>query len=358
LEGVWGLTSRFIDSAKVYVKAGDGGRGCVAFRREKFVPFGGPAGGDGGDGGNVIFRVDTNLNTLLDFRYRPRLEARNGRPGEGDKRSGKKGQDLIVRVPPGTVLYDAETGKIIEDLAIEGQEVVAARGGKGGRGNARFASSVDRAPRKFEEGTPGEERSLQLELKSIADVGLVGFPNAGKSTLLRAISNATPEVAPYPFTTLTPHLGVVDGNGEEFIVADIPGLIEGASEGKGLGREFLRHIERTRVLLYVVEIGVGSFQEVQTPVEDFLIVRREVLSYSDEMKQKDSIVAINKIDLAESKESLLEIKRQIEEISGKQVFLISADEKTGLNDLILGISNVLAAKKRISGKEREYKGKL
>ncbi len=346
MEGVFGLASRFIDRVKVYVKAGDGGRGCVAFRREKYVPFGGPAGGDGGDGGSVIFKVDTNLNTLLDFRYRPHLTAPNGRPGEGDKRAGKKGQDLIVRVPPGTVLYDAETLDAIDDLVREGQEAVVARGGKGGRGNARFASSVNRAPRKFEDGIPGEERWVQLELKSIADVGLVGFPNAGKSTLLRAISNATPEVAPYPFTTLTPHLGVVEHNNFRFVVADIPGLIEGASEGKGLGHEFLRHIERTAVLLYVVEAKCEGAQSIQAAVEDFLTVRREVLSYSHEMKNKECLVAINKIDLVESPDDLSEIKRQIEEVSRKPVFLISANNKTGLNGLISGLYDVLAAKKK------------
>lgn len=336
------LSARFIDRAKIYVKAGDGGKGCVAFRREKFVPFGGPAGGDGGNGGNVVFRVDPNINTLLDFRHRPHLIAQNGRPGEGSNRSGKKGRDLVISVPPGTVLFDAETGEMIADLTEIGQEVVVARGGKGGKGNARFATSVNQAPRKFEEGKPGEERWIQLELKSIADVGLVGFPNAGKSTLLRAISKATPEVAPYPFTTLTPHLGVVDQDACRFVVADIPGLIEGASEGKGLGHEFLRHIERTQVLLYVVD-GANGYQSA---IDDFTTVQREVLQYSEGMKRKESVVAINKTDLVASVEELMQIKKHLEEISQKPVFLISAQQKTGIKPLISELCHILAAGKK------------
>lgn len=342
----YGLASRFIDRAKVYVRAGDGGHGCVAFRREKYVPFGGPAGGDGGDGGNVIFKVSSDLNTLIDFKYRPHLRAAKGGHGQGDRRTGKKGEDLVVKVPPGIVLYDADTGELIADLVHEGQEAVAAKGGKGGRGNARFATAKNRAPRRFEEGSPGEERAIRLELKSIADVGLVGLPNAGKSTLLRAISRARPEVASYPFTTLTPHLGVVeaDDEGERFVVADIPGLIEGASQGKGLGFEFLRHIERTAVLLYVVDGSTLSQSETAGgPIGDFVAVRREVLAYSEQMKQKQSLVAINKIDLVDSNEALLELKAQMERVAGKPVYLISAAGKTGLDSLIQGIRDVLAA---------------
>ncbi|HOB30355.1 MAG: GTPase ObgE [Bacillota bacterium] len=340
------MGSRFVDRVKVHVKAGDGGRGCVAFRREKYVPYGGPAGGDGGAGGDVIFRVDANLNTLYDLRYRPHLIAKNGRPGEGSNRYGKRGQDLIVRVPPGTLLRDVETGEIIADLTEIGQEVVVARGGKGGRGNARFATSVNRAPRRFEEGKPGEERWIQLELKSIADVGLVGLPNAGKSTFLRAISEATPEVAPYAFTTLKPYLGVVDGDTWRFVVADIPGLIEGASEGKGLGHEFLRHIERTSVLLYVLEIRPDDPQGLYSVIDDFLTVQREVLQYSEEMKEKESVIAINKIDLVDSYEELLEVKEQLEEISQKPVFLISAQEGTGIEPLISELHSILRTTKK------------
>lgn len=339
------MASRFIDRAKVYVRAGDGGRGCVAFRREKYVPFGGPAGGDGGDGGDVVFKVSADLNTLIDFKYRPHLRAANGGHGKGDKRAGKRGEDLIVKVPPGTVMYDADTGEMITDLIHDGQEVVVAKGGKGGRGNARFATAKNRAPRKFEEGSPGQERTIQLELKSIADVGLVGLPNAGKSTLLRAVSRARPEVAPYPFTTLTPHLGVAEvGEGERFVVADIPGLIEGASEGRGSGFEFLRHIERTAVLLYVVDGSTGGQAGPGGgPVADFVAVRREVLAYSEQMKQKQSLVAINKIDLVDSAEALQELRAEMERIAGKPVYLISAAQMVGLDDLIQGIRHALAA---------------
>ncbi len=340
------MTSRFVDSVKVYVKAGDGGRGCVAFRREKFVPFGGPAGGDGGNGGDVILEVSTDLNTLLDFKYRPHLKAQNGRQGGGDKRTGRRGKDLIVKVPPGTTVYDAETGEFIDDLVNKAQRLLVAKGGGGGKGNAKFVTAKNRAPRKFEEGKPGQERFIQLELKSIADVGLVGLPNAGKSTLLRAISKAKPEVAPYPFTTLTPHLGVVDYGDKRFVVADIPGLIEGASQGKGLGHEFLRHIERTRVLLYVIDASTFEHSEYEGPIKDFTTVQHEVLAYSEEMKLKQALVAINKIDVVESTDNLLELKAHIEEISKKHVYLISAHEKTGLDALIQGICNVLAVEKK------------
>lgn len=331
--------SRFIDEVKVYLKAGDGGRGCVAFRREKFVPRGGPNGGDGGNGGSVIFRVDPGMNTLYDFRYRPHLKARNGRPGMGDKMSGKSGEDLIVPVPAGTTVRDSETGEAVADLVDQNQEVVIAKGGKGGRGNQHFATATDRAPRRFEEGTPGEERTVELELRSIADAGLVGFPNAGKSTLLRAISNATPEVGPYPFTTLTPHLGVVEHEGEKIVVADIPGLIEGASEGKGLGHEFLRHIERTSVLLYVVD-AMGSEGD---PVSDFVSVRREVMAYSEGMKEKRSLVAVNKTDLVDSKERLLGIQDALSALAKAPVVMISAETRAGISDLIEALFEVVGA---------------
>lgn len=336
------MTSRFVDKVKVYVKAGDGGRGCVAFRREKYVPFGGPSGGDGGDGGSVIFKVDPGLVTLLDFKYHPHLKAQNGRPGEGDKRSGKKGDDLVVLVPPGTVVKSAETGEILADLCSPGETFVGARGGRGGRGNARFATSVNRAPRKFEEGTPGEEKYLELELKSIADVGLVGFPNAGKSTLLRAISNATPEVGPYPFTTLTPHLGVVQKDDSTLVCADIPGLIEGASQGKGLGLEFLRHIERTLVLLYVID--AQGFDG--NPVNDYLCVRREIMAYSESMRKKDSLVALNKIDLIESDSRLSQLIKELEEVSGKKVYPISAQTGRGIDELISALFETLKVSKK------------
>jgi len=336
------MSSRFIDKVKVYVKAGDGGKGCVAFRREKFVPFGGPSGGDGGDGGSVIFKVDPGLGTLLDFKYHPHLVAQNGRPGMGDKKSGKKGQDLVLKVPPGTTIKDSETGEILFDLCSLDDVAVVAKGGRGGRGNAHFATSVNRAPRKFEEGTPGEEKYIELELKSIADVGLVGFPNAGKSTLLRAISNATPEVAPYPFTTLTPHLGVVEKDGLKMVVADIPGLIQGASQGKGLGLEFLRHIERTFILLYVVD-ATGFAGD---PLNDFHLVREEVFAYSEAMRKKESLIALNKIDLLDAPEILKRLKEELEAMSGKPVFPISGEKKMGLSELIDALFETLETVKK------------
>lgn len=331
------MTSRFIDKVIVNVKAGDGGDGCVSFRREKYIPRGGPNGGDGGDGGNVILRVDPGMNTLYDFRYRPNLKAKNGRNGMGDMRAGKRGDDLIVKVPPGTTVRDADTGELIADLVEIDAEAVVARGGRGGRGNARFATPTDRAPRRFEEGTPGEERRIELELRSIADVGLVGFPNAGKSTLLRAISNAVPEVGPYPFTTLTPHLGVVERGLEKIVVADIPGLIEGASQGKGLGDEFLRHIERTSVLLYVVD--ATGFET--DPVSDFLAVRREVMAYSESMKEKQNLLAINKIDLVESEKRLAEIGDSLRKVAKMPVYLISAMNGQGIDELIDALMQVV-----------------
>jgi len=326
--------TRFIDKVKVYLKAGDGGRGCLAFRREKFVPRGGPSGGDGGDGGSVIFVADPGMNTLYDFHYRPQLKAKNGGPGLGDKRSGRKGDDLIVQLPPGTTVRDAETGELVADLVADGEQVVIVQGGHGGRGNQHFATPTNRAPRHYEEGTPGKERTVVLELRSIADVGLVGFPNAGKSTLLRAISNATPEVGDYPFTTLTPHLGVVERGSEKIVVADIPGLIEGASEGKGLGHEFLRHIERTSVLLYVVDAQGFDRTEVRDAASDFAAVRREVMAYSEAMKDKQSLIAVNKIDLVSSPERLAEIECELRSLSDVPVLLISAQMKVGLDELI------------------------
>ncbi len=331
------MTSRFIDKVVVDLKAGDGGRGAVSFRREKYIPRGGPDGGDGGDGGSIVLKVDPGMNTLYDFRHRPLLKAKNGQGGMGSLRSGKKGDDLIVRVPQGTTVRDAATGELIADLTGLDAEAVVAKGGKGGRGNAHFATSTDRAPRRFEEGTPGEEKRIELELRSIADVGLVGFPNAGKSTLLRAISNAVPEVGPYPFTTLTPHLGVVSRGTEKMVVADIPGLIEGASQGKGLGHQFLRHIERTSVLLYVVDVtGFGD-----GPVEDFLAVRREVMAYSQGMKEKKSLLAVNKVDLVESEERLAEVRASLREVARMPIYLISASTGQGIDELIDGLMQVI-----------------
>lgn len=329
---------RFIDVARIYVKAGDGGRGQVAFRREKYVPRGGPSGGDGGDGGDVVFVVDPGMSTLLDFKFKLHFRAENGRPGMGDKKAGRDGSDLEVRVPPGTVVKDADTGEILGDLTAPGERLVVAKGGRGGRGNARFATPTRRAPRIFEEGKPGEERWVILELKSIADVGLVGSPNAGKSTLLRSISAATPEVAPYPFTTVSPHLGVVDMGDVRFVVADIPGLIEGAHAGRGLGFDFLRHVSRTSVLLYVVD---GSGSQGRDPVKDFLGVRSEILLYGGGMEEKPYLVALNKIDLM-SPDEVEAAKTRLEQASFTKVFPISGLTGAGVRELLEELGQIVS----------------
>ncbi|MGQ9561609.1 MAG: GTPase ObgE [Candidatus Oleimicrobiaceae bacterium] len=281
----------FVDFARIAVKAGDGGNGCVSFRREKYVPKGGPDGGDGGDGGDVIVEADEHLATLLDFRYRHCFVAKRGGHGQGANRAGKRGEDVVVRVPVGTIVRDAESGRIMADLVGHGQRVVVARGGKGGRGNAHFATPTHRAPRECEPGQTGEERTLELELKVLADVGLVGLPNAGKSTLLSRLSAARPKVADYPFTTLSPHLGIVRGAELTFVMADIPGLIEGAHSGKGLGVQFLRHIERTRLLVFVIDVAAGA------PSEAYDVLCRELGAYSAALLEKPRLVALNKIDL-------------------------------------------------------------
>ncbi|RMD94141.1 MAG: GTPase ObgE [Calditrichaeota bacterium] len=282
----------FIDKAKIYVKGGHGGSGCVSFRREKYVPKGGPDGGDGGKGGDVILVADPNLSTLLDFKYNPRYEAERGEHGKGANKHGRNGKDKIVRVPVGTVIKNARTGEILGDLIEPGQSIVVARGGRGGRGNARFASPTNQAPREWEPGEPGEEKELELELKLIADVGLVGLPNAGKSTLLSKISAARPKIADYPFTTLSPNLGIVKYRDYgSFAVADIPGLIEGAHRGKGLGMEFLRHIERTRVLVLLIEC------QSQDLKADYLTLLNELEKYNPGLIKRPRIVAVTKIDI-------------------------------------------------------------
>lgn len=282
----------FLDQASIQIAAGHGGEGALSFRRESYAPHGGPDGGDGGKGGDVILEVDRNLATLLDFRYRQRYGAENGSKGSGSNRTGRSGDDLVLRVPPGTVVKDADGGEIVAELLEEGDRVVAARGGRGGRGNAYFATATNQAPRKTQPGEAGEERRIDLELKLIADVGLVGEPNAGKSTFLSAVSAATPKVADYPFTTLTPNLGVVRLTGERsFVVADIPGIIEGAHEGKGLGHQFLRHIERTRTLALLVPGDAVEPQEV------YERLRSELRSYSAELAEKDFCVVFTKADL-------------------------------------------------------------
>ncbi|MFH0883287.1 MAG: GTPase ObgE [bacterium] len=284
----------FVDRVRLRVRAGNGGNGVVSFRREAYVPKGGPDGGDGGRGGSVIFRVDPQLGTLLDLRYSHKIRAGNGRPGSGAKKSGKYGKDVIVRVPPGTVIMDETSGRILGDLTQPEQELVVARGGTGGKGNARFATPTQRTPRVATEGKPGQEREVRLELKLLADVGLVGMPNAGKSTLLATVSAARPEIADYPFTTLTPHLGIVSaGERSSFVMADIPGLIEGAAEGKGLGHQFLRHIERTRVLCILIETLDGA------PEETLKTLLAELQQYNPEMLERSRLIVRTKADLGD-----------------------------------------------------------
>jgi GTP-binding protein len=286
------LSDMFVDRVKISVKAGNGGDGIISFRREAFVPKGGPDGGDGGRGGSVILRVDPQLSTLLDFRYRHELEAENGRPGQGAKKTGKSGRDEIVRVPPGTIVIDDDSGTTLSDLTEPGQELIVAKGGRGGKGNIHFATSVKRTPRKSTPGEPGQARKIRLELKLLADVGLVGLPNAGKSTLLSVVSAARPEVADYPFTTLTPHLGIVRaGEMNSFVMADIPGLIEGASEGKGLGHQFLRHIERTRVLCILID----TLEEEPEGVLETLL--RELQEYNPDLLDRPRLIVRSKADL-------------------------------------------------------------
>lgn len=287
----------FIDEARILVKAGDGGNGCLAFRREKYVPRGGPSGGDGGQGGDVIFVSTEHQNTLLAFRYNPEHKAERGRHGEGSNRTGADGRAREVEVPVGTIVYDEATGERLHDFTHAGERVVVARGGRGGRGNARFATATHQAPTEHEPGHPGEEKRLRLELKLLADVGLVGFPNAGKSTLISRISAARPKIADYPFTTLEPNLGVVElPDYRSFVVADIPGLIEGAHLGHGLGTQFLRHIERTRLLVHLVDVSEASGRD---PVQDFETVMEELASFSEELAQKPMILVASKMDIVQ-----------------------------------------------------------
>ena len=300
----------FVDEAKIRVKAGDGGNGCMAFRREKFVPRGGPSGGDGGRGGDVIMESSERHNTLVHFRFNPEYKAERGRHGEGSNKTGREGENIVLKVPVGTMVYDELSGELVHDFSHPDERVIVARGGRGGRGNAQFATSTHQAPREHEEGRPGEERELRLELKLLADVGLVGYPNAGKSTLISRISAARPKIADYPFTTLQPNLGVV-AVGEppddvSFVVADIPGLIEGASEGAGLGTQFLKHIERTRFLVHLVDVSDASGRS--DPVQDYEVITRELASFGAGLDTKPTIIVASKIDIA-NKEKLAKLKR-------------------------------------------------
>src|SRR5580704_272901 len=328
----------FIDEAKIRVKAGDGGNGCMAFRREKFVPRGGPSGGDGGRGGDVIMESSERHNTLVHFRFNPEYKAERGRHGEGSNKTGREGESIYLKVPVGTIVYDELTGELVHDFSHADEKVVIARGGRGGRGNARFATPVHQAPREHEEGRPGEEHHYRLELKLLADVGLVGFPNVGKSTLISRISAARPKIADYPFTTLEPNLGVVAvGNPRDevsFVVADIPGLIEGAHEGAGLGTQFLRHIERTRLLVHLVDVSDSSGRP--DVVKDVEVIEGELSSFGAHLEDKPMIMAASKIDVV-NKDKLAELKRYCKKHKLK-LYEISAVTGKGIDELKYAIA--------------------
>jgi GTPase len=323
----------FIDEATIRVKAGDGGNGCLAFRREKFVPRGGPSGGDGGKGGDVIMESSERHNTLVHFRFNPEHKAQRGRHGEGSNKTGREGEDVLLKVPVGTIVYDAESGEKVHDFSNRDDRIVIARGGRGGRGNAQFKTSTHQAPREHEDGKPGEERTLRLELKLLADVGLVGYPNVGKSTLISRISAARPKIADYPFTTLEPNLGVVavgDAPHERsFVVADIPGLIEGAHEGAGLGTQFLRHIERTRLLVHLVDVSDSSGRP--DPVKDFEVIMGELGSVGAGLESKPTILAASKCDVA-NKSKLAKLKKYAK-LRGLEFFPVSAVTGEGIEKL-------------------------
>ncbi len=317
---------KFVDVARIHLKAGDGGVGCVSFRREKFVPKGGPDGGNGGNGGSIIIRTNRHLNTLLDFQYRRNYRAPRGEHGLGAKKTGKSGKDITLEVPVGTVIRDGTNGAVIADLTEDGQSIAVAQGGIGGKGNAEFATSVNQAPREFTHGTEGDERDIELELKLLADVGLVGLPNAGKSTLISVISAAKPKIADYPFTTLIPNLGIVRVDlGQSFVVADIPGLIKGAHEGKGLGHQFLRHIERTRVLVFLIESTSAD------PALDYGILLTELRLFNTSLSSKPRIVAITKTDIADEEARARVMKASFGEAPIHYISAVSGD---GIRDLV------------------------
>ena len=328
----------FTDYVKIYAKAGNGGNGAVSFRREKYVASGGPDGGDGGKGGDIYFEVNPDSNTLVDFRYKKKFKADNGNNGEGSHKYGRGGQDLIIKVPRGTIIKDAQTGEVLADLSEEKQKELILKGGKGGKGNSHFATSTRQAPRFSEAGQEGEEKELILELKLLADVGLIGFPSVGKSTILSVVTSATPKIADYHFTTLEPNLGVVKAEyGDSFVIADIPGLIEGASEGTGLGIQFLRHIERTRLLLHVVDVS-GS--EGRNPVQDFYTINRELEKYSKKLAARKQIIVANKADIAQDEMLYKELENLARE-QKMEIFKISAATGQGIKELMTHVSEVL-----------------
>jgi GTPase len=327
----------FIDQVMITVKAGDGGNGCLAFRREKFVPRGGPSGGDGGHGGNVVLKASTHHNTLLHFRFNPEHTADRGKHGEGSNRTGRDGPDVEVPVPVGTIVYDAATGEQLFDFSSPGDLWIAAKGGRGGRGNARFATSTHQAPTEHEEGKPGELFKLKLELKLLADVGLVGFPNAGKSTLISRLSAARPKIADYPFTTLEPNLGVVQAGDHSFVMADIPGLIEGAHEGHGLGIQFLRHVERTKLLVHLVDVSEFSGRE---PARDFDVILAELHQFSDMLLAKPMIVLASKIDACQDPARIEAVRAKARE-HGSPFYAISSVTGAGIEELRFAMSAAL-----------------
>lgn len=329
----------FIDRAKIYVKGGNGGNGMSSFRREKFVPKGGPNGGDGGHGGNVVLVVDSNINTLMDFRYKRKFVADSGVNGQNSNMFGRCAENLYIKVPPGTIVKDELTGETLADLTEEGQEATVAKGGRGGRGNARFVSSVHRAPTFSEKGEPGTEGTLLLEMKLLADVGLVGYPSVGKSSIISRVSAAKPDIAAYHFTTLTPVLGVVSiGEGQSFVLADIPGLIEGAHEGVGLGHDFLRHIERTKIIIHVLDVG-GL--EGRDPIEDYQKINNELSLHSERLAHRPQIIAANKMDLPEAQANYERVAAYMLE-QGREIYPISAATGEGLNQLMQRAMQLLA----------------
>ena len=327
---------KFIDEAIITVQSGDGGRGCVSFRREKFIPRGGPDGGDGGKGGDVVFITTSRKRTLYQFRFQKHFKAKNGAHGQGKQKTGKTGQDIVIELPPGTLVTDAETGQIINDLIKSGERLVLANGGRGGQGNTRFKTSTNRSPRFAQPGEPGETKKVKLELKLLADVGIIGLPNAGKSTLITTVSSARPKIGNYPFTTLTPSLGVVETDrGEPFVVADIPGLVKGAHKGTGLGIRFLRHIERTRILVHLVDVSAIDSDD---PLHGYDTINKELAKYNQKLAEKPQIVVLNKIDLPDTRKAAKTFQSAAK---GKKVTLISALTGNGVDDLKLQIVQLL-----------------
>jgi GTP-binding protein len=327
---------KFIDEATITVQAGNGGRGCVSFRREKYIPRGGPDGGDGGNGGDVVLRTTSRKRTLYQFRYKKNFKAQNGGGGQGQNKAGKNAETLIIEIPPGTLVTDADTGEIVYDFIKADESFVAAKGGRGGQGNQRFKSSTNRAPRFAQPGEPGQTANLKLELKLIADVGIIGLPNAGKSTLVSVISSARPKIGDYPFTTLSPNLGVVQTDwGEPFVAADIPGLIEGAHKGAGLGIKFLRHIERTLVLLHLVDV---SSIDLNDPLHGYTAINRELAGYSKTLAEKPQILVLNKIDMPGAQKAA-DIFRSA--LKGQKILLISAKTGKGIRDLKLQLAEMI-----------------